>query len=498
MSKAKRPRARLPRGFVDNADQELLQRQSMITTILGVYQRYGFRPLETPIVEHLDALGKFLPDKDAPDEGVFALRDDDDGWLALRYDLTAPLARFVAQNRNELPLPYRRYQYGPVFRREKPGPGRFRQFYQCDFDTVGSRSMAADAEVCEVMAACLEAIGIPQGDYEIRLNNRKVLNAILAGAGLGDDDTTTPDQASTLRAHVLRSVDKLDRVGHDGVRLLLGEGRMDASGDFTKGVGLGTNQIDAVMAFVDSGGGSRTEVIDKLESIAAHSDEGKSGIEDLRTIDQILSATGIESDRAIVDPTVVRGLDYYTGPVCEAVLTFETNEDGQTRSFGSVGGGGRYDDLIKRFTGQETPACGGSVGVSRLAAALTALGRTTNAATDTPVVVTVMDSHRLADYQRMVTELRSAGITAELYLGSKGLGHQLKYADRRGSALAVIAGGDEFDTNTVTVKNLLAGKEISQTIDDRAEWLSVADVQHNVARDELVRAIGDLLDGRNP
>jgi histidyl-tRNA synthetase len=493
--KGNRPKARLPRGFVDAADHEVTQRAEMIDAITGVYRRYGFRPLETPVIEHLDALGKFLPDKDAPGEGVFALRDDDEDWLALRYDLTAPLARYVAQHRNDLALPYRRYQIGPVFRREKPGPGRFRQFLQCDFDTVGARSMAVDAEVCALLSDALETVGVPAGGYEIRVNDRRVLNGILTGAGITSD---TPESTASLRAHVLRSIDKLDRVGLDGVRLLLGEGRRDDSGDFTPGVGLGPDQIEQVLGFVDAGGGSRPDVISRLTELVGDRPEGEEGITGLETIDRLLEAAGIGADRVVIDPTVVRGLDYYTGPVFEAVLTFETDADGEKRSFGSVAGGGRYDDLVKRFTGQETPACGASIGVDRLLAALRALGRIDNGAATGPVVVTVMDREHLPDYQAMVADLRRADIPAELYLGNKNLGVQLKYADRRGAPLAVIAGSDEFGAGTVVVKNLLHGKEVSRGITDREEWLNAEDVQHTVPRSDLVRSVTDLLAGRQP
>ena len=469
----------------------------MIETILPVYRTYGFEPLETPELEYLDALGKFLPDKDRPGDGVFALRDEDEQWMALRYDLTAPLARFVAQNRNELTMPYRRYSVGPVFRQEKPGPGRFRQFYQCDFDTVGSRSMAVDAEVCAVLAESLERLGIEPGDYIVRVNDRKVLNGILAGAGIATagSDATDEDRmvAEAKRAHVLRSVDKLDRVGLDGVRLLLGPGREDESGDFTKGVGLAQDQIDQVLGFVDAGGGTRAEVLDRLRHLVGTETEGREGIEELETIDGLLSAMGLQSDKVVFDTTVVRGLDYYTGPVFEAELTFEIDQDGERKSFGSVAGGGRYDDLVKRFTGQEVPACGASIGVDRLLTALRSLDKLSLSALDGPVVVTVMEKDRLSDYQAMVAELRQAGIASELYLGNKNLGHQLKYADRRRSPAAVIVGSNEFEADTVVVKDLAYGKQVSQNISDRQEWLNAADVQQTIPRRALIETISALV-----
>jgi len=466
----------------------------MIETIVGVYRTYGFEPLETPELEYLDALGKFLPDKDRPGEGVFALRDEDEQWMALRYDLTAPLARYVAQNRNELTMPYRRYQVGSVFRQEKPGPGRFRQFMQCDFDTVGSRSAAVDAEVCAVLAESLEQLGIEPGDYLVRVNDRKILNGVLSAAGIAGDG----DGAAARRAHVLRSIDKLDRVGLEGVRLLLGPGRKDESGDFAAGVGLAEDQIDQVLGFVSAGGaggGTRTEVLARLTDVVGDEPEGREGIEELAAIDELLTAMALGSDKVAFDTTVVRGLDYYTGPVFEAELTFETDDDdGKRRSFGSVAGGGRYDDLVKRFTGQEVPASGASIGVDRLLTALRELKQLDRTARPGPVVVTVMDKARLADYQTMVAELRRAGIAAELYLGNKNIGNQLKYADRRGSPAAVIAGGDEFDAGTIVIKNLALGKEVSQGITDRDEWLNAAEVQRTVDRTALVAAVTALID----
>lgn len=493
MSKeSKRPRARLPRGLADVVDTDVAERQEMIERITGVYRRYGFAPLETPAIEYLDALGKFLPDVDAPGQGVFALRDDDDQWLALRYDLTAPLARFVAEHRNDLALPYRRFQVGPVFRQEKPGPGRFRQFYQCDFDTVGGRSMAVDAEACALLAETLETLGIARSEFQIRVNNRKVLNGVLSRAGVADGDSP---EAAARRSHVLRSIDKFDRIGIDGVAALLGPGRLDESGDFSPGVGLSDDAIAAVVGFVTAGegGGSRNDVIGRLDALVGDAPEGRAGIDELATIDSLLTAMDLGPDTVLVDPTVVRGLDYYTGPVFEAVLTTETEIDGERRSFGSVAGGGRYDDLVRRFTGQDVPACGASIGVDRLLAALRHHGKLSAARTAGPVVVTVMDRQELPRYQEMVSELRRAGLAAELYLGNKGIGDQLKYADRRRSLVAVIAGSNEFAEGTVVVKNLAYGKEVSLGITDRTEWLHAADVQHTVPRADLVGHVTALL-----
>jgi histidyl-tRNA synthetase len=453
----RKPRAETPKGFRDYFGADVIERRDMLAKISNVYERYGFDPLETSAVETVEALGKFLPDVDRPNEGVFGWQDEDKDWLALRYDLTAPLARVAAQFRNDLPTPYRRYAYGPVWRNEKPGPGRFRQFYQCDADTVGAPSVAADAEICAMLSDALEVVGIERGDYIIRVNNRKVLNGVMEVAGLSGDDKEAE------RGIVLRAIDKLDRLGEDGVRALLGAGRKDESGDFTKGAGLGNAQADVVMGFMAAKRESGAATVARLRELVGNSQIGGEGVDELETIAALLDAQGYGPDRIEIDPSVVRGLGYYTGPVYEAELTFEIlDEKGRKRQFGSVAGGGRYDDLVKRFTGQAVPATGVSIGVDRLLAALRAKGRAGEQALG-PVVVTVMDRDRMADYMAMVGQLRQAGIRAEMYLGNpKNFGNQLKYADKRGSPIAVIQGGDEAAKGVVVLKDLILGAKIAE------------------------------------
>ncbi|WP_394153921.1 histidine--tRNA ligase [Loktanella salsilacus] len=483
--KTPRPKAETPKGFRDYFGAQVTQRTQMLRQIAEVYHRYGFDPLETSGVETVEALGKFLPDVDRPNEGVFAWEEDSD-WLALRYDLTAPLARVAAQYRNDLPSPYRRYAMGPVWRNEKPGPGRFRQFYQCDADTVGAPSVAADAEICAMLSDTLEAVGIKRGDYVIRVNNRKVLNGVLEVAGLAGDDK------EAARGIVLRAIDKLDRLGVDGVRALLGAGRKDESGDFTKGAGLDDAAADVVMGFMDAGRATGAATVARLSELVAGSSVGEAGVQELQTIADLLSAQGYGPDRIVIDPSVVRGLGYYTGPVYEAELTFEvTDEKGNVRNFGSVAGGGRYDDLVKRFTGQEVPATGVSIGVDRLLAALHATGRLDGVDVG-PVVVTVMDKTRMADYQTMVAELRTAGVRAEVYLGNpKNFGNQLKYADKRNSPIAIIAGGDEFDKGIVQIKDLILGAQIAENA-TLEEWKDRPS-QIEVARTDLVTEVQKIL-----
>tara|TARA_R100000935_G_scaffold28207_1_gene48524 strand:- start:578 stop:2092 length:1515 start_codon:yes stop_codon:yes gene_type:complete len=483
--KTPRPKAETPKGFRDYFGAQVTQRTQMLRQIAEVYHRYGFDPLETSGVETVEALGKFLPDVDRPNEGVFAWEEDSD-WLALRYDLTAPLARVAAQYRNDLPSPYRRYAMGPVWRNEKPGPGRFRQFYQCDADTVGAPSVAADAEICAMLSDTLEAVGIKRGDYVIRVNNRKVLNGVLEVAGLAGDDK------EAARGIVLRAIDKLDRLGVDGVRALLGEGRKDESGDFTKGAGLDDVSADVVMGFMDAGRETGAATVARLSELVAGSSVGEAGVQELQTIADLLSAQGYGPDRIVIDPSVVRGLGYYTGPVYEAELTFEvTDEKGNVRNFGSVAGGGRYDDLVKRFTGQEVPATGVSIGVDRLLAALHATGRLDTKDVG-PVVVTVMDKARMADYQTMVAELRNAGVRAEVYLGNpKNFGNQLKYADKRNSPIAIIAGGDEFEKGIVQIKDLILGAQMAENA-TLEEWKDRPS-QIEVARTDLVAEVQKML-----
>ena len=480
-SDAARPEARSPRGFIDRRARELAAERQILVAVSQVYERYGFEALDTGAFEYADALGKFLPDADRPNEGVFALTDDDDQWLALRYDLTAPLARFAAENWDSLPKPFRRYAFGPVWRNEKPGPGRYRQFVQCDADTVGSARPEADAEIIGMAVEGLEAAGLPAGAAVVKINNRKLLNGLMNAAGV-----TSEGQ----KLAVLRAVDKLDRLGPDGVRLLLGEGRRDESGDFTKGAGLTGSAAERVLAFTAAGGGGRGETLDRLSSVIGGSAEGDEGLAELAAIDAALTGLGVGAERAAFDPSVVRGLEYYTGAVFEAELLLPTTDDrGQAVRFGSIGGGGRYDDLVARFTGERTPATGFSFGVTRLAAALKAAGRDLAADARGPVVVLVLDQDRMADYFAVVGELRAAGIAAEVYLGTSGMRPQMKYADRRLSPVAVILGGDEFAAGTVTLKDLDLGRALASGVADNAAWRAERPGQMTMPRSDLVAAV---------
>ena len=478
--------AEKPRGFRDRLGAELLAERRMLETIREVYESYGFDPLETPVIEFADALGKFLPDQDRPNEGVFAFRDDDEEWLSLRYDLTAPLARFVAENYDALPKPFRRYQVGQVFRNEKPGPGRYREFTQFDADTVGTASMLADAELCMMSCDTLERLGLA-GNYIVKVNNRKVLNGVLEAVGIPKGS-----EGEGQRLAVLRAIDKLDRLGPDAVRDLLGAGRKDESGDFTKGANLSANAVARVLAFTQASVEDRTAFCNELERVVGESADGQAGVAELRQIDAALSGAGYDAKRVRFDPSVVRGLAYYTGPVIEAELTFDfRNDEGLAVRVGSVIGGGRYDDLVTRFKGVQVPATGVSIGVSRLRAALASRG--VSETVSGPVVVLAMDKDATSSYVAMAQELRAAGIRAEVYTGTSGMKAQLKYADKRMSPVAVIEGSDERAKGVVTLKDLVLGAEQAKDIKDRAQWASGATAQVTVPRGELVAAVKKIM-----
>ena len=484
---------RLPRGLADRGPADLAAAERIMAAIRETYELYGFEAVETPFIEYTDALGKFLPDLDRPNEGVFSFKDDDEQWLSLRYDLTAPLARYVAENYERLPKPYRSYRAGPVFRNEKPGPGRFRQFLQFDADTVGSASVAADAEICTMAADTLETLGIWRGDYIVKVNDRKVLDGVMEAIGLG-----APEHAGR-RLIVLRAIDKLDRLGPDGVAALLGPGRRDESGDFTKGAALEMEAIRRVLGFTAARGADPAETIANLREAVAGSTRGVEGVDELAEIASLVAAAGY-ADRVVIDPSVVRGLEYYTGPVFEAELTFTVkDEHGAPVRFGSVGGGGRYDGLVARFRGETVPATGFSVGVSRLMAALRAIESPIlgSAKPQGPVVVLVLDRGEMARYGALVARLRQAGIRAELYLGAAGMNAQLKYADRRNSPCAVIQGSNERDAAggpQVVIRDLRLGAELARGSKDRADYLELRQkAQFPVAEDALVDAVREVL-----
>lgn len=485
-----RPTARLPRGLEDRT-ADLVEATRDMTQKLGhVYAKYGFMALETPVLEYADGLGKFLPDQDRPNEGVFALRDDDEQWISLRYDLTAPLARHVAEHFDRLPKPYRTYRYGDVFRNEKPGPGRFRQFMQFDADTVGTASPLADAEMCLMVAEGLRALGLRDDQFVVKIFNRKIVDGFLDSLHLNNDT----DRGKRLT--VLRALDKRDRLGDAGVALLLGEGRLDESGDFTKGAGLSANAIESVLAFARSTKASTSwqESLEALSRVVGESEKGQEGVEELQHMAKAFTAMQAPKSTFAFDATVVRGLEYYTGSVFEVELTMPILVDGKPQRFGAVGGGGRYDGLVSRFRGENVPATGISIGVSRLLSALKAANLLPQGNPIGPVVVMVMDKEFASESLAMAAELRAAGITAEPYVGTAGMKAQLKYADRRHSPCAIMVGSDERAAGIVTLKDLFAGKEQAANITDNAEWRAAKVGQQQVPRAQLVSAVKSLVE----
>jgi len=503
--KPKKPqklKARLPRGLEDRGPAAINATRQMVEKIRAVYERYGFEPVETPAIEYTDALGKFLPDQDRPNEGVFSFQDDDEQWLSLRYDLTAPLARYVAENFDSLPKPYRSYREGYVYRNEKPGPGRFRQFMQFDADTVGSASPAADAEMCMMAADTMEALGIPRGSYVVKVNNRKVLDGVMESIGLGGEEN------AGRRLTVLRAIDKLDKFPVEEVEKLLGHGRWDGGeqgkGDFTAGAGLDYVAITRIINFTGWKGessGATSEVGSNAATIANFKSAGDGnplvleGASELNQIKDLVEAVGYHEDRIVIHSSVVRGLEYYTGPVYEVELLLDTkDEKGRPVRFGSVGGGGRYDGLVSRFRGEVVPATGFSIGVSRLQAALTMLGKLDTKPEFGPVVVTVFDRDRVADYQKMVAVLRNEKIRAELYLGNpKNMGNQLKYADRRNSPCVIIQGSDEKARGEVQIKDLIEGAKAAAAIASNQEWRESRPAQFSCSENELVARVREVL-----
>ena len=467
--KISKPPVDLPGGFVDRKEKELVIRDFLIKQIKEVMTKYGFEFLETPSFEYSESLGKFLPDKDRPSEGVFSF-EDSKKWLSLRYDLTAPLARFTAKNFDNLPRPFKRYQLGTVWRNEKPGPGRFREFLQFDADYVGTKNLLADTELCVLISEILEKCGLSNNEFNIKISNRKLSKGLLE-----DLDIKNQNQQSIS----LRAIDKLDRVGIDGVKLLLGKGRKDKSGDFTEGAKLETKQIDKIEEFLNSKG------LEQLEKIGCKNKLFLEGILEIKQIVKNFNFFNFNNFK--IDPALVRGLEYYTGPIFEAELTFKVkNEKGIDIEFGSIGGGGRYDDLVKRFKSQDCPATGISIGLDRLLYALNQKN-IFNFNQKNPVLICVLDEKYMDYYFKILNLLRSNNINSEIYSGSSNFKAQLKYADKRNCKYAIICGDDEVSKELVTLKNLVKGRKLSEDIKSREVWTQSKDTQKTFSLSDLLK-----------
>ena len=426
--KKTKPSKELPLGFVDRKEKELLIRDYVISNIKEVMIKYGFQYLETPSFEYTDSIGKFLPDKERPDAGVFSFKDENK-WMSLRYDLTAPLARYVAKNYLEIPKPFKRYQLGSVWRNEKPGPGRFREFLQFDADYVGTKNLQADAELCVLISEILEKCGLNKKDYTVKISSRKLTDKLFEKLKI-----TSRDQVSTT----LRALDKIDRLGWEEAKKLLGEGRKDKSGDYTKGAKLNNDQIKTIESTLQG------KIPDS---------------EDILEILKIFEAYNFKNYK--FDPSVIRGLEYYTGPIFEVNLNFQVkNSKGQNIQFGSIGGGGRYDNLVNNFGNLDCPATGISIGLDRLVFALMQK-KDFEIKSTRPVIICVFDKDRIKEYVGILKKLRASNISSEIYPGENKLKKQMEYANKLGSPAVILYGDNEIKSGTVTLKNLESGNESS-------------------------------------
>jgi len=426
--KNNKPPKELPLGFVDRQEKELLVRDFIISNIKEVMIKYGFQYIETPSFEYSESIGKFLPDKDRPDEGVFSFQDENK-WLSLRYDLTAPLARYVAKNYLEIQKPFKRYQLGTVWRNEKPGPGRFREFLQFDADFVGTKSLQADAELCVMISEILEKCGLNKEEYIVKISSRKITEELFKRINIDNNEQ---------KLIALRALDKLDRLGWEGVNQLLGDGRKDKSGDFTKGANLSSSNIEAI----------ENELKKKSPET-----------EDLQEIIKLFKDYNFNNFE--FDPSIIRGLEYYTGPIFEVNLKFDVkNNKGQIIQFGSIGGGGRYDNLVNNFGNYEAPATGISIGLDRLVYALMQK-KEFKVKQSKPVVICIFDKNSMKEYIGLQTLLRNAGISTEIYPGESKLKKQMEYANKIKSPAVILYGEDEIKSSKPTLRNLITGKEKS-------------------------------------
>ncbi len=426
-----KPSKELPLGFVDRQEKELLTRDFIISKIKEVMIKYGFQYLETPSFEYTDSIGKFLPDKERPDQGVFSFKDEKN-WLSLRYDLTAPLARYIAKNYLEIPKPFKRYQLGTVWRNEKPGPGRFREFLQFDADFVGTKNLQADAELCILISEILEKCGLSKDDYIVKISSRKFAEELFK---------KTQIKSSEQISIVLRALDKIDRLGWNEVKKLLGKGREDKSGDYTKGADLNDKQIEYIENNIKDTESKTNDILEIIKIFEAY-----------------------EFTNYKFDPSVIRGLEYYTGPIFEVNLNFVVkNAKGKAIQFGSIGGGGRYDNLISNFGNLECPATGISIGIDRLVYALMQK-KEFNIKSAKPVIICVFDRENIKNYVDILTTLRSENISAEIYSGEGNLKKQMQYANKINSPAVILYGENEIKSKKATLRNLSSGEEISTEI----------------------------------
>lgn len=456
MNKNNKPKAQLPKGFKDSSEENIDIRNQVIAVIRNECEKFGFKNIETPALEYTEALGKFLPDVERPSGGVFSFQDEDDQWISMRYDLTAPLARYVAENYQFIPKPFKRYQVGSVWRNEKPGPGRYREFIQFDADVIGISNNYIDAELCVMVAKIFLELGFTASEFKVKYSSRVIWEDLFKKINL--DEIQIPA--------VLRAVDKLDRLGIDGVKELLLKGRKDKSGDFMQGVNLKDNQAEEILDFISN----KTTKDDQLNSFEEY----------LQNYKELPFE---------FDPTVVRGLEYYTGLVFEVELTAQIlNDKGKEVIFGSVAGGGRYDKLIARFGKEDVPATGISIGVDRLVYAIEQFDKISSSKRPLIIIANLL-SDQISTYLKIADQLRNEGYACEIFYGSSNLSKQLKYCDKRKASVVVIIGEDEMENNTISLKNLTVGKELSKNIDSREEWKELKAGQFTINKDELLAEI---------
>ena len=460
MEKNRKLKAQLPKGFKDNSEDIIDIRNQVIDIIRNECEQFGFKNIETPALEYTEALGKFLPDVDRPSGGVFSFQDDDGQWLSMRYDLTAPLARYVAENYQFIPKPFKRYQFGSVWRNEKPGPGRYREFIQFDADAIGISNNYIDAELCVIVARIFKKIGFSENEYKIKYSSRIIWENLFKQIEIEDKQIPA----------VLRAVDKLDRVGINGVKDLLLKGREDQSGDFMEGVNLKNDQVNKILDFISN----KNSKDDQLSSF----EEYLQNYKDLPFE---------------FDPTVVRGLEYYTGLVFEVELTTKVvNDKGKEVIFGSVAGGGRYDKLIARFGKEDVPATGISIGIDRLIYAIEQFDKIQSNKKPLIIIANLIPE-QISNYLSIAEVVRDEGYACEIFYGSNNLSKQLKYSDKRKASLVIIIGEDEIKNKTISIKNLTVGKELSKNIDSREEWKELKAGQFIINKDDLITELKKIL-----
>ena len=460
MEKNKKLKAQLPKGFRDNSEDSIDIRNQVINIIRNECEQFGFKNIETPALEYTEALGKFLPDVDRPSGGVFSFQDDDGQWLSMRYDLTAPLARYVAENYQFIPKPFKRYQFGSVWRNEKPGPGRYREFIQFDADAIGISNNYIDAELCVIVARIFKKIGFSENEYKIKYSSRIIWENLFKQIEIEDKQIPA----------VLRAVDKLDRVGINGVKDLLLKGREDQSGDFMEGLNLKNDQVNKILDFISN----KNSKDDQLSSF----EEYLQNYKDLPFE---------------FDPTVVRGLEYYTGLVFEVELTTKVvNDKGKEVIFGSVAGGGRYDKLIARFGKEDVPATGISIGIDRLIYAIEQFDKIQSNKKPLIIIANLIPE-QISNYLSIAEVVRDEGYACEIFYGSNNLSKQLKYSDKRKASLVIIIGEDEIKNKTISIKNLTVGKELSKNIDSREEWKELKAGQFIINKDDLITELKKIL-----